>query len=197
MSDARASTTDPECRKMKFPDGGYRLAYNVQFATDVASGVIVGVDVTNQGSDQGLLGPMLQQIRKRCGRAPQALLVDGGFATLEDIHDAHEQHQCLVSAPPKNEQQKLAAGQDPYRPEKRDTPQTAAWRARMGTPEGQAISRLRGRTAEWVNAQSRNRNLGRLPVRGLKRCRAVALWSALAHNLWHVLRHALVRAPAT
>jgi hypothetical protein len=36
---------------MKFADGGYRPGYNTQFATDVGSGVIVGVEVSTQGSD--------------------------------------------------------------------------------------------------------------------------------------------------
>jgi hypothetical protein len=49
--EARASTTDPDARVMKFPDGGYQPGYNVQFATDTESGVIMGVDVTNAGSD--------------------------------------------------------------------------------------------------------------------------------------------------
>ena len=35
--DARASTTDPEARVMKMADGGYRPAYNVQFAADTTS----------------------------------------------------------------------------------------------------------------------------------------------------------------
>ena len=47
----RASTTDPDARVMKFPDGGYRPGYNVQFATDTQSGVIVGVETTNAGND--------------------------------------------------------------------------------------------------------------------------------------------------
>lgn len=34
----RSSTTDAEARKMKMADGGFRPAYNVQFATDTASG---------------------------------------------------------------------------------------------------------------------------------------------------------------
>ena len=38
----RASTTDADARKMKMADGGFRPAYNVQFATDTASQVIVG-----------------------------------------------------------------------------------------------------------------------------------------------------------
>ena len=45
----RASTTDPEATVMKMADGGFRPAYNVQFATDTASQVIVGVDVITSG----------------------------------------------------------------------------------------------------------------------------------------------------
>ena len=62
---ARASTTDPEARVMKFPDGGFQPGYNVQFATDTESGVIVGVDVTNAGSDGEELPPMLDQLKER------------------------------------------------------------------------------------------------------------------------------------
>ena len=56
---ARASTADPEARIMRFPDGGYRPGYNVQFSTDTETGVIVGLDVTNAGSDQEQLPSML------------------------------------------------------------------------------------------------------------------------------------------
>jgi hypothetical protein len=34
---ARASTTDPEARTMKMPNGGFNPAYNVQFASDALS----------------------------------------------------------------------------------------------------------------------------------------------------------------
>ena len=74
----KVSTTDPDARVMKLSDGGFRPAYNVQFATDVDGQAIVGVDVTNAGSDQAALAPMLAQVRRRTGRAPDAVLVDGG-----------------------------------------------------------------------------------------------------------------------
>ena len=45
--------TDPDARNMKFPNGGYAPGYNVQFCTDTASGVIVGVDVTWQTRQGG------------------------------------------------------------------------------------------------------------------------------------------------
>jgi hypothetical protein len=64
-----------------------------------------------------------------------------------------------------------------------DSPALADWRARMDTPEAQAIYRLRAATAEWVNALAGNWGLGQLGVRGLERGRSVLLWFALAHNL--------------
>jgi hypothetical protein len=49
----RGSTTDAEARVMKMPNGGYNPAVNVQLATDPASRAIVGVEVSNEGSDSG------------------------------------------------------------------------------------------------------------------------------------------------
>src|SRR5205807_9811079 len=78
----RTSTTDPEARKMKMPDGGTRPGYNVQFATTTESGIVVGVDVTNVGSDGGQLQPMLEQIEERYDKSAEQALVDGGYTTL-------------------------------------------------------------------------------------------------------------------
>ena len=62
--EARASETDPEARVMKMADGGFRPAFNVQFATDVETQIIVGVDVTNIGSDAGQMPPMVEQLHE-------------------------------------------------------------------------------------------------------------------------------------
>jgi hypothetical protein len=53
--EARASTTDAEATVMKMGDGGFRPAYNAQYATDTESQVIVGVEVVTVGSDMGQL----------------------------------------------------------------------------------------------------------------------------------------------
>jgi hypothetical protein len=79
VTEARVSTTDPEARVMKMPDGGFRPAYNVQFATDSQCGVIVGVDVTSAGTDAGQTTPMVEQIERRTGAKPKDYLVDGGL----------------------------------------------------------------------------------------------------------------------
>src|SRR5262249_7454094 len=62
---ARSSTTDPEARVMKMPDGGYRPAYNVQFATDAGSGLVVDATVVNRGTDNGLMGECVDRIVSR------------------------------------------------------------------------------------------------------------------------------------
>jgi transposase len=180
--EARASTTDPEARNMKFPDGGCRPGYNVQFATDTESGVIVGVEVTNAGNDGAQLSPMLDQLKERYERVPDEALVDGGFATTDTIDQATERG-CTVYAPVKEEEKQRAAGKDPHARKDWDSDATAAWRSRMGTEAAKSIYRLRAQTAELVNAQCRNRGLWQMPVRGQPRCRIIALLFAITHNL--------------
>lgn len=82
---ARASTTDADARTMKMGDGGFRPAFNVQFATATDSQVITGVEVTNSGGDQGQMAPMVEQHETRYGKTPDEMLVDGGFVKKEDI----------------------------------------------------------------------------------------------------------------
>ena len=183
-SEARASTTDPEARNIKFSDGGYRPAFNVQFATDTATGIVVGVDVTNAGTDSEEMPPMVDQLETRYDVVPDEMLVDGGFASLDAI-DATEGRGCTVYAPVKDEEKQKGAGKDPYARKPHDTDETAAWRKRMGTEAAQVIYQLRAQTAEWVNAMCRNRGFWRMPVRGRVKCRIVATLYAITHNLMH------------
>jgi transposase len=179
---ARASTTDPEARNMKMADGGARPAYNVQFTTDTASGVIVGVEVNNAGTDGDQLPAMLDQLDERYEHVPDEALVDGGFATVSTIEQA-DGRGCTVYAPLRDQKKQEEKGIDPHARKKGDSDAVANWRSRMGTEAAQTIYRLRGQTAEWVNAQCRNRGLWQMPVRGQPRCRIIALLYAIAHNL--------------
>jgi transposase len=181
-SEARASTTDPEARVIKFSDGGCRPGFNVQFATDTASGIVVGADVTNAGTDSEQMPPMLDRLETRYEKIPAEMLVDGGFASLDAIA-ATEARGCTVYAPVKDAEKQKKAGKDPYARKPHDTDHTAAWRERMGEVASQTMYRLRAQTAEWVNALSRNRGFWRMPVRGLEKCRIVATLFAITHNL--------------
>src|SRR3954471_12314516 len=85
--EARVSTTDAEARVMKMADGGFRPAYNVCMATAGSPlggpRTIVGVQVTNVGSDMGMITPMLAEIERRTGQLPKTLLADANHADAE------------------------------------------------------------------------------------------------------------------
>lgn len=178
---ARVSTTDPEARKMKMADGGFRPAYNVQFATDLDALVIVGVDTINDGSDSGQMDPMLEQIEQNQGQLPDNYYTDGGFSSKEDIEKVG-QRGTTVFTPVKEEQKKLKEGKDPYAPQKGDTPKVAEWRQRMGTADAKEKYKQRTK-CEWTNAMCRLRNLWQFTVRGLAKVKTVVYWYALTHNL--------------
>jgi transposase len=177
--EARVSTTDPDAKVMKMPDGGYRPAYNVQLATDVDSRVVVGVSVTNVGSDAGLLLPMLDRVEERLA-APEELLVDGGFVKLQAI-DAAENRGVTVYAPVPTPRKPDI---DPHERKPNDTDATAAWRARMATDEAKEVYRDRAATAETTNADLRqHRGLTQFFVRGIPKVTTVALLVAFSYDM--------------
>ena len=178
----RASTTDPQARVMKMGDGGWRPAYNVQLATDTPSQIIVGVEVTNQGNDQGQIEPMIDQLQERYEVAPAETLVDGGYTAHADLEAVAGRTTVYAPVPKPRD-----PGIDPHRPKATDSPAIAEWRKRMKTARAKRIYKERAATAECVNAQARNRGLIRVLVRGIEKVRAVALLYALAHNLKRML----------
>ena len=182
LQEPRVSTTDPSARVMKMPDGGFRPAYNVQLATDTESQVIVGVKVTNQGTDQGEAMGVEEQVAQRTGKHPEAYLIDGGFVDLKDIA-ALEYQGVKVYAPPKDRKEHELRKKG-YQRKVAESPVVVAWRERMGTEEAKKVYKERAAVAECVNALMRSRyGLWRFTVRGLPKVSCVTLLVALTHNL--------------
>jgi transposase len=182
--EARSSTTDPEARVMRMPGGGFRPAYNVQLASDPVSRAVVGVAVSNEGSDTGQAEPMRRQVQGRTGHTVEEHLLDGGYLALEQIDRAAEAGVTLY-VPPKPPRNTEKRGSE-YDPRPTDTEAQKAWRARMNTEPAKAVYKQRASTSETVNADLKtHRGLDRLTVRGLPKVRCVALWSALAYNVMH------------
>ena len=178
LNEARVSTTDPEARVMKMPDGGFRPAHNVQLATDVESQVIVGVDVINRGTDQGEALAMEEQVARRTGSHPGAYLMDGGYVDLEQI-ETLEEKGVRVYAPPKERKDGQPVSWEPG-----TTPPVQAWRERMESAGGKAVYRHRASSAECVNALARERyGLQRFRVRGLAKATCAVLLLVITHNL--------------
>jgi hypothetical protein len=179
----RASTTDPEARFLRMPDGGTRPASNVQLAVDTESRAIVGVEVTNAGSDAGQDEPMRAQVEDRTDAEVKEHLIDGGYVKLENIDQAAEADVTIFMPVPKPRQ----AGADPHQPKRTDSAAVAAWRERMGTEGAKTTYKQRAATIETVNGELKTeRGLDRFRVRGLIKARCVALWSVLAYNVVHL-----------
>jgi hypothetical protein len=187
-SEARASTTDAQASVMKMADGGFRPAYNAQFASDCDAQVIVGVEVSTSGSDMAQLAPMVDQVEQRLGQVPAQWLVDGGFPAHEQLDAVAPKTEVYAPVPqPRAKKDGSDIDQDPHQPKPGDSAAVAMWRQRMDSDEAREIYKLRA-TAECVNAQARNRGLQRLPVRGRAKARCVVLLFALAHNLMRTIK---------
>lgn len=176
----RASTTDPEARVMKMPGSGFAPAYNVQLATagDPQGGArtIVGVRVTNVGSDYGSVGPMIDDIEQKCGKRPSVLLADNGHASSADIRAADERGVIALIAPQGRSMTKP--------PNPSEDPAVASWRDRMRTDEAKQQMRARASLCELSNAHIKTRfSMASLLVRGLTKVTCMVLLSALTANL--------------
>ena len=181
---ARASTTDAEARTMKMADGGFRPAYNVQMATAGSpvggARTIVGVRVTNLGSDMNAVSPMLDDIERRTGQLPEVLLADANHGSHDGIRDATARGvEALIAVPERSQEAGPHADTDEA---------IAAWRARMETPEAQKLYRARASLCELMNAHARTHHgLDHFLVRGLGKVTCVVLLTTIASNL---LQHA-------
>jgi transposase len=185
----RVSTTDPEARVMKMPDGGFRPAYNCQLGTVAGGQIVVDAAAVAKGSDRGLIRPMLDRMQRRYGRRPKRHLVDGGFNKNADTEWAAEQG-IEIYGPPGSSKHKT----DPYASKAKDGPGVAAWRRRMKSPRGKTIYKRRA-LGECINARLRNWDLHQFTVRGRAKVEAVLHLFALTNNI--LSGHRLLRAAAT
>lgn len=175
---ARASTTDADARVMKMPDGGFRPGYNMQFATAGSElggpRTIVGVNVTNVGSDMASVEPMIVQVAQNVGRFPMLWLADANHVKHACIEYADGVGIAVLMAVPMREQASSKPVSAPVQ----------AWKDRMQQPEAKRLYRARAGLAELSNAHAKDRfGLDHVLVRGLKKVGCVAVLTALAFNL--------------
>lgn len=178
----RASTTDADARVMKMPDGGFRPGYNIQFATAGSElggpRTIVGVLVTNTGSDMGSVTPMLKDIKARTGKLPTQLLADAN----------HAKHSCIEAATHAGVEVLIAIPKQEQCATKPVSPEVEAWRERMKTDDAKRAYRARAGLCELSNAHLKDHHgMASVLVRGLAKVTCVALLGAAAAN---ILAHA-------
>lgn len=182
LKEVRASTTDPEVRKMRMGDSGYRLAYNVQFATGLNSRVIYGVDVVNT-LDPGTAPRLMAQVEERLrsinlGKIKN-WIADAAYSAKRDIITvAGLFPDCFYYAPPKPQK-----GIDPKKHLARDCQYLKKWRDSIGTDQTKEIYKKRCSTAEFSNMHVKNAALKAFSVRGFVKVKGMALLHAIAMNI--------------
>ena len=89
-----------ESRPSVPPEGGSAPSYNVQISTDAAHGLIVGIDTTQAGSDYQQLTPTIEWLAQSMHRAPEQMVVDGGYISSHNIVEMAKRGVDLVDPEP-------------------------------------------------------------------------------------------------
>ena len=132
----------------------------------------------------GQIEPTLDEIKERLGASPDSYLVDGGYSKRESI-DRLTDDGITIYAP----EQYNPKTRDPSKPRQRvDSPQVAAWKARMQTSEAKDLYKQRAATIETINGDlKQHRGLTCFRVRGLTRVQGYLLLCVLTYNLLRAL----------
>lgn len=177
----RASPTDPDARNMKQGHNEYGPGYNARVAVagsdDGGPRTIVGLQVSNEGTDRGGITPTVDDVERRTGRRPRAVVADKGFLKTECVDHAHRHNTALFIPLPRH-----------AKPSRSDTPAMTAHRARMADPKAKLATHARAGLAELPFAWFRQRfRVHQLPVRGRTHVTSVVLLYALTFN---IMQHA-------
>lgn len=176
----RASTTDPDARVMKMGDGGFRPAYNVQFAVAGSEQggprTIVGVQLTNLGSDMGSLTPMADDVEKRTGERPKKVLADTGHFNLKDMAECKKKGTTPIVPPPRPRKKD---GQS-----EKDRLTVDEWRDAKMSVGDRSLYKRRPSLSELANAALKGTyRMDQLRVRGLPRVMSTILLYSLCFDI--------------
>ena len=182
--EAKASSTDPDARKMYFSDGSTNSGYNPQVMTTPKSGVIVDVKATQDRNDSNLMSPMLDSFKSRYGKYPKRFLADSHYPVQKDVVEALENEidvYCPTRKGRKNskEESKKRLG----RKRLKEPQALQDWRAKMETEEARTIRKRRSQTEKvhgWIKSKMPH---SQLKLRGLVGVQTEMLLFSVAYNL--------------
>ena len=152
---AQRNFTDPDSRIME-RGGSFLQGDNCQAAVEEGHQVIVACGVSNKSPDNGNLVPMLEQVRRNCGRSPEQACADAGYWTPAAVERCGEVD--LYVSTERREHGEALEQDTPARPPPASDDARARMRAKLRTPRGQELyarrsrsrSRLRGRVVPGV-----------------------------------------------
>lgn len=198
--------TDQDSRLLRErSSSGWIQGFNAQAAVDGQGQIIVAADVTNEQTDRAQLVPMLEQVEQNLGAKPEKVTADTAYYSPtqvwsprltgidlyvkpDDPPRRYQQPKATASAPdpppPPKRKRKLRCGDGPA-----GIPRIEHLRAKLATPEGQAIYRKRREVVEPVFGQiKQGRRLRQFLLRGLAKAKAEWRLICLTHNLLKLYR---------
>lgn len=180
---AQRNFTDPESRIMLSADKAFIQGYNGQLSVDSDNQIIVGVAVTNQANDKGLLTPMVEMTRELGGRTPDTVLADAGYFSRIELQEL-EDSGIDVLVPP----DKMRHGRKPDPAPRGRIPASLSYpdrmRRKLRTKRGRELYAKRMKTVEPVFGQiKRGLRFTQFLTRGLKNVNVEWICVSIGHNL--------------
>ncbi len=175
----RRSLTDPQSRFLK-ERRGYVLGYTVTMAAS-EDHLIVEQRVSQKATDNGLLVPVVEAVKRRCGESPGRVSADSGFFVLADLK-VLEQQKIDAYVPDSNLARMLNRG---GRLRCRATdPVHRQMRRKLRGQAGRAIYGRRKALIEPVfGVLKEQRGLKQFRRRGLEKAAVEVALAATAYNL--------------
>src|SRR5476649_194362 len=163
-------------RIMKSKDG-FVQAYNAQAAVDAGAQIIVAHELTQCGSDQGQLVPLVEAIANNLGRKPEQTSADSGYCSEANLEALVERGIDGYVAPGRAKHPTAANG-------KVGGPLTQLMRKKIDDGGFETPYRLRKQVVEPVFGQIKQaRGFRQFLLRGVENVRAEWAMICTAHNL--------------
>ena len=177
---AQRNFTDPESRILKTKDG-YIQGYNAQAAVDAKAQIIVAHTLTNNGSDQAQLAPLLDGIKANLKRNPDEISADAGYCSAANLRTLSRRRiKGYIATGRQQHGTKSATAKRPVKP--------GSLLARMATRLRRAGHRsryrLRKQVVEPVFGQIKQaRGFRQFLLRGIEKVKAEWAMLCTVHNL--------------
>ena len=201
-AEQKVNLSDADSRIMRERAGAYIQGFNAQAAVDGHAQIIVAADVTSKQNDRAQLVPMLQQVEQNSGSKPTKVSADTDYYSPQQVQAPVLEGIDLYvrpDDPPKINAWKISsrAGPQQHKPPRSGygpdgIPRIDHLRARLASPEGQAIYAQRREIVEPVFGQIKQwRGFRQFLLRGLAKTRAEWRLICLTHNLLKLYRFRL------
>ncbi len=177
---AQRNFTDPESRILKTKDG-YIQGYNAQAAVDAEAQIIVAHALSNNGSDQAHLAPLLDAVKANLKRNPDEVSADAGYCSAANLRTLSRRRiKAYVATGRQQHGAKAAIAKRPTRPGSL----LARMSAKLKRAGYRSRYRLRKQVVEPVYGQIKEaRGFRQFLLRGMEKVKAEWSMICTAHNL--------------